>query len=159
MWWGPRTFFGTHSNQLPSCSEVHGFKYFLCNAHLLGSFEGQMWKCFKVSIRPSKNPRRCTLQRKSLKPWTPDNEGSGLQWVPKKVWWPCNTLININSQRKLLLLPACITLCHKDIFKKRVVVAAEYDYYEELNTAGGSGCCPAGLVAASLQPGPELFQG
>ena len=70
----------------------------------------------------------------------------------------CNTLININSQRKLLLLPACITLRQKDIFKKRVVVAAEYDY-EELNTAGGSGCCPAGLVAASLQPGPELFQG
>ena len=40
---GPQTFFGTHGNQLPSLSGVHGFKDFVCSAHLLGSFNGQIY--------------------------------------------------------------------------------------------------------------------
>ena len=40
---GPETFFGTHGNKLPSLSGVHGFKEFLCSAHLVGSFDGRIY--------------------------------------------------------------------------------------------------------------------
>ena len=40
---GPQTFFTTHDNQIPSLSEVYGFKDFLYSAHLLGSFVGQIY--------------------------------------------------------------------------------------------------------------------
>ena len=38
--WGPRTFFSTHGNQLPSLSGVHGLKDFLSSDHLVKSFDG-----------------------------------------------------------------------------------------------------------------------
>ena len=40
---GPQTFFGTHSNQLPSLSGVHGFKDFLYSVYLVGSFDGRIY--------------------------------------------------------------------------------------------------------------------
>ena len=40
---GPQIFFGTHGNQLPSLSGVHGFKDFLYSAYLVGSFDGQIY--------------------------------------------------------------------------------------------------------------------
>ena len=43
LWQGPQTFFGTHDNQPPLPSGVHGFKDFLCSAYLLGSFDGRIY--------------------------------------------------------------------------------------------------------------------
>ena len=39
----PQTFFGTHGNQLPSMSGVHGLKDFPFSDHLLESFDGQIY--------------------------------------------------------------------------------------------------------------------
>ena len=41
--WPPKTSFATLNDQLPSMSGVHGFKDFLCSAHLHGSFDGQIY--------------------------------------------------------------------------------------------------------------------
>merc|ERR1711923_658568 len=40
---GPGTFLTRHDDQLPSLSGVHGLKDFLCSAHLLESFDGQIY--------------------------------------------------------------------------------------------------------------------
>ena len=40
---GPQTYFGTHGNQLPSLSGVHGFKDFVCSSYLVGSFDGRIY--------------------------------------------------------------------------------------------------------------------
>ena len=41
VWLAPQTLFGTHSNQPPSGD--HGFKDFLCSAHLVEAFDGQIY--------------------------------------------------------------------------------------------------------------------
>ena len=41
--WGPRIFFSTHGNQLPSLSGVHGLKDLLCSDHLVESFYGRSY--------------------------------------------------------------------------------------------------------------------
>ena len=40
---GPQTFFSTHSIHLTSLSGVHGFKDFICSAHLVGAFDGRIY--------------------------------------------------------------------------------------------------------------------
>ena len=39
----PQTLLGTHGNQLPSPSGVHGFKDFLYSAHLVEAFDGRIY--------------------------------------------------------------------------------------------------------------------
>ena len=41
--WGPRTFFSTNNNQLPSLSGVHSLSDFLCSDHLVESFYGRSY--------------------------------------------------------------------------------------------------------------------
>ena len=68
-------------------------KDFLCSVHLLGFFNGRIDTLKHFHICPSKDPRRWALQRKYLKPWTSEHEGSWLLWVPKNVRGPHHTLV------------------------------------------------------------------
>ena len=49
VWWGSKTFFTGHDNQLPSLSGgIHGLKDFLCSGYILGSSYGRSCTIMEV---------------------------------------------------------------------------------------------------------------
>ena len=72
-----------------------------------------------MKICPSKDLR--ALQRKILKPWTPESEGSWLPWIRKNVLGPHHTLFCIKYTLRKVLLWAAVCVQGWKVHAARLV--------------------------------------